>query len=71
MSNLGKTVYLQFGNGMHGLTIQLLHGQILKIIDWRATGILSLIDLDVRPERECGVVITRSRGEQVYIYLQV
>jgi hypothetical protein len=50
MSNPGKTVDLQFGNGMHGLTIQLLHGQTLKITDWRATGTLSLIDLDVRPE---------------------
>jgi hypothetical protein len=50
VSNPGDMVDLQFGNGVHGLTIQLLHGQILKITDWRATGMLSLVDLEVRPE---------------------
>jgi hypothetical protein len=33
MSNPEKTVDLQFGNGVYGLTIQLLHSQILKITD--------------------------------------
>jgi hypothetical protein len=50
MSNPEKTVDLQIGNGVYGLTIQLLHGQILKITDWQVTGRPSLVNLNVRPE---------------------
>jgi hypothetical protein len=50
LTNPGKTLDLQFGNGKDGLRIQLLHGQILKITDWRATGTLSRIELDVKIE---------------------
>jgi hypothetical protein len=64
MSNPGKTVDLQFENGMHGLTIQLLHGQIT---DWRATGTLSLIDLDVRPENT--ELLLRDAAGNKYTYI--
>ena len=50
LTHPGKVLDLQFGNPTDALKIQLLHAQILKITDSRATGTLSKVDIDVKAE---------------------
>lgn len=47
VQNPGEALDLQFGHGKDGLRIQLLHGQVLKITDFRGVGTLSKIKIDV------------------------